>query len=42
MEYLRESNMELTGDIDIGKLKNAMLNREILSAKALLYEKNVA
>lgn len=41
MEYLRESNMELTGDIDIKKLKNAMNNCEILSAKALLYEKNM-
>ena len=41
MEYLRESNMELTQNIDIEKLKNAMENGEIICARALLYEKNV-
>lgn len=41
MEYLREPNMELTQNIDIEKLKTAIKSREILCARALLYERNV-
>ena len=41
MEYTRESNCELSTNLDMKTLKVAMENKTVLCAKALVYEKGV-
>ncbi len=41
MEYIQEANMALTAGIDMEYIRKACASKEILCAKALIYEKNV-
>ncbi|MBQ3587639.1 MAG: hypothetical protein II977_03660, partial [Oscillospiraceae bacterium] len=39
MDYIREANMPLSQGLDIGSIEKAYRNKDILCARALIYEK---
>lgn len=41
MEYIRESNMKISTELTVEKLKKATIHRQVLCAVALAYEKGV-